>query len=790
MDLDTKTAAEVADATALIARLEWLPVSRLLVLTRVVVGSATFFDGYTTLAIAFALPVLRGHWHLAPATVGWIISAGYMGQLVGALLFSSLAERIGRLPVLTAAVAVFAAMNIACAFAGSAMAMIAFRFIQGIGTGAEVPVAGAYINEFIGARRRGRFFVLYEALFAFGLMFAGFCGYLLVPRLGWQVMFWVGAVPALLILPLRLFMPESPRWLLSKGRTAEAARIVARMENDVRRAGLALPPPVVVTIAPSAARTEWKELFRGVYRQRTLMLWALWFSAYVINNGLVTWLPTLYGSIFHVPLATALGFGWITSACGVTLAVICAFCIDRVGRRRWYIGAFFARGRAAGRVGDVRRHLRGPRAGPGLGDYAILQSITFSLYLYTAELYPTRMRAIGSGFGQCVAAARLLGRAADRRLRRGARGYQRRVRRFRRVAARDRRDRLACSPARPRDACWRNFRPDRTGPGSERMPDEAPGPGGCALPSISAAPSPTSPPSTRAPARCCFGKALSTHDALVDGIQHTLDGAGDRMSQDAYLFLHGTTIAINTLLERTGAQTALLITEGFRDIYEIGRVNRPDAYNLFFGKHEPLVKRSLRFEVPERLLADGAVHKPLDEDAGARRWRASCKARGVEAVAILLLHSYRNPAHEQRVEADRARGDCPAPSSPPRTNCRRNIASSSAPRPSPPTPMSARASRAYLGELESHLRDDGLRAATSMSCNRPAACSRSAHARRDCVRMLESGPGGRRHRRPGDLRAARPARCHRLRHGRHHGQGRRHHRRQAADDRQRADRRL
>ena len=80
-----------------------------------------------------------------------------------------------------------------------------------------------------------------------------------------------------------------------------------------------------------------------------------------------------------------------------------------------------------------------------------------------------------------------------------------------------------------------------------------------------------------------FGKALSTHGELVKGIQDTLDGAGIDLSNGT-LFLHGSTIAINTLLERSGAKTALLITEGFRDIYEIGRVNRPDAYNLFFSK--------------------------------------------------------------------------------------------------------------------------------------------------------------------------------------------------------------
>ena len=146
-----------------------------------------------------------------------------------------------------------------------------------------------------------------------------------------------------------------------------------------------------------------------------------------------------------------------------------------------------------------------------------------------------------------------------------------------------------------------------------------------------------------------FGKALSTHGELVSGIQNTLDGAGIDLS-NGYLFLHGSTIAINTLLERNGAKTALLITEGFRDIYEIGRVNRPDAYNLFFSKHEPLVPRSLRYEVSERLRADGSLHKPLDEDA-VRALARELKAKHIEAVAVLLLHSYRNPDHERRVKA-------------------------------------------------------------------------------------------------------------------------------------------
>src|SRR5436309_4742451 len=129
-----------------------------------------------------------------------------------------------------------------------------------------------------------------------------------------------------------------------------------------------------------------------------------------------------------------------------------------------------------------------------------------------------------------------------------------------------------------------------------------------------------------------FGKTLSTPQRLVDGIGKGVEKAGSEFSS-AGLFLHGSTVAINTILERTGAKTALLTTEGFRDIYEIGRINRPDAYNLFFKKHVPLIERALRFEVKERILADGGIERPLDEDE-IRALGAMLEAQHVEACAI------------------------------------------------------------------------------------------------------------------------------------------------------------
>jgi putative MFS transporter len=278
--------------------------------------------------------------------------------------------------------------------------MLIFRFFQGIGTGGEVPVASAYINEFIGAKKRGRFFLLYELIFPIGLLFAGLAGYFLVPLYGWRALFIVGLVPAVLMIPMRIFMPESPRWLASKGRIEKADKVVSMLEREARKEGKPLTEPVVQPVDPRAtAKSDWRELFRGIYLKRTLMIWALWISVYIINNGLVTWLPTLYRQVFKLPLETSLLYGWITSAVGVVASLLCALYIDKVGRKRWYAVAFILATvplvvlTALGATTATQVVILAPIA------YAILQTIAFSLYLYSAELYPTRLRAVGTGFG-------------------------------------------------------------------------------------------------------------------------------------------------------------------------------------------------------------------------------------------------------------------------------------------------------------------------------------------------------------------------------------------------------
>src|SRR6476660_216234 len=387
--------AAVANAQ-IVARLERIPVTRRLSWIRIIIGSATFFDAYTVLVIAFAMPQLVTEWGLSPTQVGLILSAGYVGQIFGALGFGQLAEKIGRPPTLLITILLFVSMDIACLFAWSAASMMLFRFLQGVGTGGEVPVASAYINEFIGAEKRGRFFLLYEVIFPIGLMFAGMAGYFLVPIYGWQAMFIVGLIPSVLTIPLRWFMPESPRWLASKGRVAEANAVVKLLEDSATKRGVVLRDPMVRPVDSKAtARSDWRELFKGIYLKRTLMIWGLWVCVYMINNGLVTWLPTLYKQVFHLPLQTSLAYGWITSSVGVIASIACALLIDKVGRKRWYSVAFLL-----AIVPLVALALLGATSaiqvlvGATIA-YAILQTVAFSLYLYSAELYPTRLRAIG-----------------------------------------------------------------------------------------------------------------------------------------------------------------------------------------------------------------------------------------------------------------------------------------------------------------------------------------------------------------------------------------------------------
>ncbi|HET7671506.1 MAG TPA: hydantoinase/oxoprolinase family protein [Burkholderiales bacterium] len=236
--------------------------------------------------------------------------------------------------------------------------------------------------------------------------------------------------------------------------------------------------------------------------------------------------------------------------------------------------------------------------------------------------------------------------------------------------------------------------------------------------------------------RLTLGKSLTTPDRIVDGIGHATTRAGSRFAGSA-LFLHGSTIAINVMLERNGARTALVTTRGFRDVYEIGRVNRPDAYHLFFRKHRPLVERALRFEVDERINAAGEPLKHIDFaelEAIARR----LEAERVEALAILFLHSYRNPSHEiaaRRFFQRRLPALFVSASHELSQEYREFERTSTV----VANAYIGKKVERYLGEVEGYL-EQARFPGRFLVVQSSGGLFEGAQARRECIRMLESGP--------------------------------------------------
>jgi putative MFS transporter len=384
-----------------VARIERMPLSSWHLKARFIVGMATFFDGFDALAIAYVLPVLAPQWHLNSGQIGLLLSASFFGQLLATLFFGWFAERFGRLPAIMWSTLIYSVMSLACAFSWDYNSLLVMRTLQGIGIGGEVPVAITYIAELSRAQGRGRFLLLYEIVFPLGLVAAVLMGIWVVPNVGWQWLFIVGGLPAFLVFFMQRLLPESPRWLATKGRYAEADAAVTIIENAIERSTgekLAAPRPVVAT---QIRRASLADLFGEEYLGRTLSVWVLWACCFFCNFGLATWLPTVYRTVFHMSISSALAYTLITQTVGLLGTLTCALSIDRFHRRVWFAGSF---------AGAAAFFLSIGYGGSGSAlTVLVMSSIAFffislvsiGLYLYTPEIYPTRARAIGMTTAGC-----------------------------------------------------------------------------------------------------------------------------------------------------------------------------------------------------------------------------------------------------------------------------------------------------------------------------------------------------------------------------------------------------
>jgi putative MFS transporter len=400
-----------AEGAALLGRMERVPLTRFHLRIASILGVGTFFDSFDTLAIAVTMAAILGTFGVGVETAGFLIAAGYVGQIVGAIGFGFVSERFGRKAAFVASSALFGVLSLVAAFAWSVESLLVFRLVQGIGLGAEVPVAAAMFNEFVRARARGRIVLIYESLFIWGILAASLAGGLLLaafpPHDAWRYLFAIGAVPALTAIWAYFRLPESPRHLVHKGDLETARATVEEMEAS-RRIGTPAPTgdDVVVPVAAIAEpRTRFGELFAPNYRRRTAMLWCTWFTTYFALWGLTTFLPTLLvrGGVAqsHASLLSA-----AVTVGDMIVVYLAAATLDRLGRRFWFTAGYLL-ALVGAAFGVIAIGLAGASGWVVLfiASATLLVGVNINaplIYIYTAELYPTRMRAWATMVGSTL----------------------------------------------------------------------------------------------------------------------------------------------------------------------------------------------------------------------------------------------------------------------------------------------------------------------------------------------------------------------------------------------------
>lgn len=374
-------------------RLEALPVGRFHYKLLLVTGLGWLFDSMDTGLIAFILPVLAKEWGLAPGQMGLIGSIGLIGMALGAVISGTVADRIGRKKVFTITVLLYSIASAFCALSWNYQSLLVFRFLVGFGLGGELPVAATLVSEYAPSRVRGRFIVLLESFWGLGWIVAACIAYFFIPVYGWRMAFLIGALPALYVCLIRLHMPESVRYLLTRGRVDEARQIVLSLEKQLH------VPSALFTgeteTVPVVAKASFRELWKKPFMSRTIMLWLVWFGINFSYYGIFMWLPSL---VFQQGFTVVKTFEYVLI---MTLAQLpgyycAAWLVDKIGRKYTLSAFLLFSGVASYFFGHASTAATLMMWGSvmsffNLGAWGVL-------YTYTPEQYPTAIRALGSGW--------------------------------------------------------------------------------------------------------------------------------------------------------------------------------------------------------------------------------------------------------------------------------------------------------------------------------------------------------------------------------------------------------
>lgn len=390
------------------SRIDRLPLYSLHRKLAVVLGLGTFFDLYDIFLGGLLAAVLTKPFHLNAAGTASVIASGFVGMFVGASVLGVVSDYMGRRSMYLVDLLIYSVFSLAAAFAPSLGLILLFRFLGGMGLGAEPPLTDIYMGEMVPKRARGRYTAWAYTLGFLGIPAAGFAGRFLVPYTiaglaGWRWLLIAGSLGALIVWALRRSLPESPRWYEIRNRPQDAEATLQRMEAQAQaETGVSQLPEPESVVVEKQRRATLLEVFNGPYARRATMLFIFQVLQTVGYYG--------FGSLAPVVL-TAKGFS-IFSTLGYTALIYLGYplgsllsvpIVERVERKWLIVGA-------AALMGVLGLIFGFGNSVPVIIAAGFLLTTTSNIFsnsfhIYQAEIFPTRMR--GSAVGTAYSLSRV-----------------------------------------------------------------------------------------------------------------------------------------------------------------------------------------------------------------------------------------------------------------------------------------------------------------------------------------------------------------------------------------------
>lgn len=388
------------DAQALI---DQAPISKFQWLIAIVCFLIVFVDGIDTAAMGFIAPALAQEWGIDRSLLGPVMSAALGGMIVGALFSGPLADRFGRKIVLSISMLIFGGFTLACAYSSSLDQLVLFRFLTGIGLGAAMPNATTLFSEYCPARVRSLLVTCMFCGYNLGMAVGGFLSSWIIPAFGWHSLFLVGGwSPLILMLVVIVFLPESYRYLIVKGKSPEKIQAILQRIAPQQAANASHFYVPEENNPVASKKSVFGILFSQRYAKGTLLLWLTYFMGLVVIYLLTSWLPTLMRET-GASLERAAFIGGLFQFGGVLSALFVGWAMDRFNPNRVIAGFYFAAGIFAFIVGQS---LNQPTL---LAVFILFAGMAVNgaqsaMPVLSTRYYPTQCRATGvawmSGIGR------------------------------------------------------------------------------------------------------------------------------------------------------------------------------------------------------------------------------------------------------------------------------------------------------------------------------------------------------------------------------------------------------